>query len=48
MNRHLIRTAQRLWPNSKHNRRQWIRSVQQLGSKWLLAVPVRRCHENAA
>lgn len=42
MNRQLIRTAQRLWPHSKHNRAQWIRSVQRLGSRWLLAEPIRR------
>lgn len=42
MNRQLIRTAQRLWPNSKHNRRQWVRSVKQLGPRWLLAKPVER------
>lgn len=27
---------------NKHNRRQWLRAVQMLGNRWLLAVPVKR------
>ena len=26
----------------RHNRHQWVRSVQRLGDKWLLATPVER------
>lgn len=29
---------------NRHNQRQWVRSVRQLGSKWLLAKPVERLH----
>ena len=27
---------------NKHNRRSWLRSVEMLGSKWLLATKVQR------
>ena len=27
---------------NKHNRRAWLRSVEMLGNKWLLATPVNR------
>ena len=25
---------------NKHNRRMWLRSVEMLGNRWLLAVPI--------
>lgn len=27
---------------NKHNRRQWLRSVQLLGPRWVLALPVKK------
>lgn len=27
---------------NRHNQRQWVKSVRQLGGKWLLANPVNR------
>ncbi len=27
---------------SRHNQRQWVRSIRFLGDKWLLATPVQR------
>ena len=55
MNRQLVRKARQLWDVegvpaeiNRANRRKWIRSVHQLGSKWLLAVPVERSHAKAA
>ena len=27
---------------NRHNQRQWVRSLRQLGDKWLLAKPVER------
>lgn len=27
---------------NRHNQRQWVRSVRQLGDRWLLAKPVER------
>lgn len=54
MNRQLVRKARQLWnvPDvpveiNRANKRKWIRSVQSLGSKWLLATPVRRYEETA-
>lgn len=43
----LVRRAKALWnsgvPNlDKHNRKAWVRSVVQLGDKWLLAQPIRK------
>ena len=42
-----FRRAIRLYSNdlaplhiNKHNRRSWLRSVDMLGNKWLLAVPI--------
>lgn len=29
---------------ARHNIRSWVRSVRQLGDKWLIAVPRRRTH----
>lgn len=47
--RELVRKSQTLYnvpdvPRSikRHNRHQWVRSVQRLGSKWLLAHPINR------
>ena len=47
--RELIRRAQALYdypdvPRSvcRHNRKQWVRSIQWLGDKWLLAKPMER------
>ena len=55
MNRQLVRKARQLWdvPGvpaeiNRANRRKWIRSVHQLGSKWLLATPVGKCNAKAA
>jgi hypothetical protein len=45
----LLRQAIRLWSNplvpkqvQRHNQRAWLRSVQMLGDKWLIAKPVGR------
>jgi hypothetical protein len=38
----LVRQAQTLWPESRHYRKAWVRSVLRMNEKWLLAVPVRR------
>ncbi len=27
---------------NRHNQRQWVRSIRQLGDRWLLAKPVER------
>ena len=40
--RQLITRARKHYPTSRHNQRAWIRSIQQLGSKWLLAAPIDR------
>ena len=47
--RQLLRHARRLYDNplapastNRHNRHQWVRSVRQLGDKWLLAKPLER------
>jgi len=34
--------ARELWPDSKHNQRAWLRSVINLGEKWLLAKPMKK------
>ncbi len=26
----------------RHNRREWIRSIRELGDKWLLAMPIEK------
>jgi hypothetical protein len=45
----LVRRAHALYNNpnvpthvNRHNRRQWVRSVQLLGDKWLIAKPIER------
>ncbi len=45
----LLRQAIRLWSNplvsknvQRHNQRAWLRSVQMLGDKWLLARQIGR------
>lgn len=45
----LIRRANKLWSSptvpanmNRINKRKWIKSVQRLGDKWLLAVPVTK------
>ena len=43
----LMEHAHKLWNTGdprldRHNRKAWVRSVLQLGDKWLLAVPVQR------
>lgn len=45
----LLRQAIRLWSSphvskeiNRHNQRQWLRSVQMLGDKWLLAKRMGR------
>lgn len=47
--KHLLRRAKRLFfrpevPEhlARHNARAWVRSVQLLGPRWLLAVPQNR------
>lgn len=47
--RQLLRHARQLFnaPDvpahiSRHNRHQWVRSVRQLGDRWLLAKPIGR------
>lgn len=30
----------------RHNQRQWVRSVRQLGDRWLLAKPIERKAQN--
>lgn len=47
--RELVRKAQNLFnvpyvppSTNKHNRHQWVRSVQRLGDKWLLAKHIER------
>lgn len=49
MNMQIKRRAVRLYSNqlaplhiNKHNRRAWLRSVDFLGDRWLLAVPIKR------
>lgn len=51
MNTEMLSMARRLFvhagvPSStaRHNIRSWVRSVRQLGDKWLIAVPVNRLH----
>lgn len=47
--RQLLRHARELFNNplapastNRHNQRQWVRSVRQLGDRWLLAKPLER------
>lgn len=47
--RQLVRRANRLWSSptvppemNRLNKRKWIKAVQRLGDKWLLAKPVER------
>lgn len=46
----LFHRAYELWNSGdpkidRHNRKAWVRSVLQLGDKWLLAKPVQRLEE---
>jgi len=36
MKTELLIKVRTLYPNSRHNQRQWIKSVRQLGDKWLV------------
>jgi hypothetical protein len=38
---HLRRRARELW-DTPHNQKAWVRSVLQLGNKWLLSSNVQR------
>lgn len=38
----LLRRAIRNWPGNRNYQRQWLRSVQMLGDRWLLAKYVGR------
>lgn len=38
----LARKARTLWPDSRYNRKAWLRSVLWLGDRWLLSQPVGR------
>lgn len=42
MNTKLLIKVRTLYPQSRHNQRQWIKSVRHLGSRWLLAQPQAR------
>jgi hypothetical protein len=37
-----MRHAIELWPGSRYHQRAWLRSVQMLGDKWLLAKKIER------
>lgn len=39
MNTTLLIKVRTLYPHSRHNQRQWIKSLRHLGSKWLVAQP---------
>lgn len=39
MNTTLLTKVRTLYPNSRHNQRQWIKSVRQLGDRWLVRRP---------
>jgi hypothetical protein len=50
MNTTRLRQVRRAFPHIpsvpastiRHNRRAWIRSIRELGDKWLLAAPVQK------
>jgi hypothetical protein len=37
MNTTYLTKVRTLYPNSRHNQRQWIKSIRHLGSRWLVA-----------
>jgi hypothetical protein len=39
MNTIYLTKVRALYPNSRHNQRQWIKSIRHLGSRWLLSQP---------
>jgi hypothetical protein len=39
MNTIYLTKVRTLYPNSRHNQRQWIKSIRHLGSRWLVAKP---------
>jgi hypothetical protein len=39
MNTIYLTKVRTLYPNSRHNQRQWIKSIRHLGSRWLLSQP---------
>lgn len=39
MNTKMLIKVRSLYPNSRHNQRQWVKSVRQLGDRWLVARP---------
>jgi hypothetical protein len=39
MNTIYLTKVRTLYPNSRHNQRQWVKSIRHLGSRWLLAQP---------
>ena len=39
MNTTLLTKVRTLYPQSRHNQRQWIKSIRHLGSRWLVGQP---------
>jgi hypothetical protein len=39
MNTTLLIKVRTLYPNSRHNQRQWIKSIRHLGDRWLVRSP---------
>lgn len=55
MNTAMLRRVRRVFPRlpdvptdvTRHNQRQWVRSVRFLGQRWLLAQPAPRLEQEA-
>jgi hypothetical protein len=39
MNTTLLTKVRTLYPHSRHNQKQWVKSIRHLGPKWLVAQP---------
>jgi hypothetical protein len=39
MNTTFLKRVRALYPQSRHNQRQWIKSIRHLGSRWLVGQP---------
>jgi hypothetical protein len=39
MNTTFLKRVRALYPQSRHNQRQWIKSIRHLGAKWLVGQP---------
>jgi hypothetical protein len=39
MNTTYLIKVRALYPHSRHNQRQWIKSIRHLGARWLLGQP---------